>query len=327
MEITDRDPVGENLIAPQVNDKGQSEWSYDTVRYVRPGDVILHWRKNHGPALTGYSHCLESARESSLQWKSRGTSSRLRPPQGEEDAWEALLQGYREFERPLTLDTVRTLEGPIRDVRDELTRKYGAKKGLYFPFALSDKRPIRGAQAYLVKFPAALVHALPGLDQLNQLVVDRPEEDQTSDGTRSRQSGSGYGRQPDPARRRAVERYAVDLVMAHYERLGFIATDVGAVEPWDVTLARGGRETHVEVKASTTDRRAVDVTEGEVRHAEARDTILIVIDQISMDSSLECSGGRWRYWSTWSPDRTTLIPTAYRHLLGEDGTVGRPEVS
>lgn len=139
MEITNRDSVGENLIAPKVNDRGLPEWSYETVSHVRPGDIILHWRKTAGPALTGYSHCSVAAFDSSLEWQSRGTYGRTHAFVGAEDAWEALLQGYREFERPIDLSRVRELELAIRASRDDLAVAYGAP--LYFPFALSDRRP------------------------------------------------------------------------------------------------------------------------------------------------------------------------------------------
>ncbi|MBT2522760.1 protein NO VEIN domain-containing protein [Arthrobacter sp. ISL-28] len=325
MEISNRDLIGENLIAPQVNDAGLEEWSYETVRYVRPGDIVLHWRKNHGPALTGYSHCSSSAVASSLEWQSRGSYGRQRPAHGQEDAWEAMLQGYRELKAPIPLSAVRALEPTIRSIRSELIAVHG-KKPLYFPFAISDKRAIRAAQAYLVKFPAALVDAMPDLKELGQVAVDVPADEPTprTRPSTSKSGRSGYGRQPDPDRRKAVEQYAVKQVIDHFESLGFATADVGATEAWDVTVIRGNEITHIEVKGSTTERLAVDITEGEVRHAEDQRTMLIVIDQIDLDTGLNCSGGRWRYWSSWVPSRSTLVPTAYRHPLTEGGQAGRP---
>ncbi|NSX37628.1 hypothetical protein HTS88_14645 [Pseudarthrobacter oxydans] len=328
MEITNRDPIGENLIAPQVNDAGREEWSYETVRHVRPGDIVLHWRKNHGPALTGYSHCSTEHFASSLEWHSRGSYGRQRPSTGQEDAWEALLQGYRELEVSVPLERVRALEPTLRTVRDELISIYG-KEPLYFPFAISDKRPIRAAQAYLVKFPAALVDAIPELRELAQIAVDEPADEPRprTPRSRSKNNSSGYGRQTDPERRKAVERYSVGQVIEHYQSLGFATTDVGATEAWDVTATLGEVEVHIEVKGSTTDRLAIDITEGEVRHAEGQPTMLIVIDQIQMDSSLNCSGGRWRHWSNWVPDRAALVPTAYRHPLINSGRNGKPSIA
>lgn len=326
MEINNRDSVGKNLIAPKVNDRGLSEWSYETVSHVRPGDVVLHWRKTEGSALTGYSHCSVAAFDFFLKWQSRGTYGRTHAFVGEEEAWEALLQGYREFERPVDLARIRQLELAVRSVRDDLTATYGSP--LYFPFALSDRRPIRAAQAYLVKFPAALVEAIPELRELEQVAVDEPHRQATARKVRSKKSStSGYGRQRESELRRAIERYSVQQVLDHYESLGYLVEDVGTTGPWDITATRGTEVLHIEVKGSTTDRLAIDITEGEVRHAEDRETILIVIDQIRMNDSLECSGGRWRYWLKWVPDRDTLLATAYRYPLAAEGMEGKPHVA
>ncbi|WP_346008172.1 protein NO VEIN domain-containing protein [Janibacter terrae] len=325
VEITNREDLGVNLIAPQVNDAGREEWSYELLRHVRPGDLVLHWHKESGPALVGYSHVAAPAFASSLEWQSRGTYGRTHPNVGLEDAWEVPLQGYRELASPVHLDRVRELEQELRNVRTGLESTFNG--AIYFPFAISDKRPIRSAQAYLTKFPAALVDAIPELKELGQAAVDEPGDSATPRAPKSRAGAgaSGYGRQPDAERRRAVERYAVEQVIKHYgDALGYMAEDVGARESWDVTLRRGDEERHIEVKGSTTDRLAIDITEGEVRHSEAISTTLVVIDQIQMDGELNCSGGRWRVWSNWTPDRSELIPTAYRHPLPGGGAEGRP---
>ena len=39
----------------------------------------------------------------------------------------------------------------------------GANGSVYFPFALSDLRPLRPTQFYLTKFPAGLIDVFPGL--------------------------------------------------------------------------------------------------------------------------------------------------------------------
>lgn len=315
MEITNRDVVGENLIAPQRNDAGLIEWSYETLRHVRPGDIVLHWRKHPEPALTGYSHCSGGAYASALEWQSRGSYGRTRPPTGEEDAWEVTLEGYRPLASPLTLDRIRALDIELREVRAGLLATYG-NSPLYFPFAISGLRPIRAAQAYLAKFPAALVDAIPELAELAQVAVDDATvEEPPPPRSKSGKAGSGYGRQPDAKRRKAVEDYAVSVVRSHYEDQGFRTEDVGARESWDVTATKGREVIHVEVKGSTIDRLAIDITEGEVRHAEDHETVLVVLDRIQIDDALNCSGGRWRLWSSWVPDRLQLVPTAYRHAL------------
>lgn len=115
--------------------------------------------------------------------------------------------------------------------------------------------------------------------------------------------------------RKKVERYAVDRVLATYKAQGWTVVDVGDTSPWDVTASKGATELHIEVKGSTTARSAIDLTEGEVRHAEGHPTVLVVIDEVHVDPSGNASGGVWREWSDWAPDRDKLVPTAYRYPL------------
>jgi Domain of unknown function (DUF3883) len=327
IEITNRDNIGTNVIAPQLNDAGHEEWSYTTVSLVRPGDIVLHWSMLGEPSIVGFSHVSENPFKSRLEWQSRGTYGKTHAPAGKEDAWEALLSGYRKLAVPVTQTRVRELEPELRTVRDELQAAHGG--AIYFPFALSDKRPPRAAQAYLTKFPAALVAAIPELDEVRQLAVGSPGvgTDSTKPSKSVSKSSSGYGRQQDSRRRLAVEQYSVRLVIEHLESHGYSVSDVGTKKPWDITAILGSLELQVEVKGSTTDRSAVDITEGEVRHAEDHQrTLLVVIDKIKMDDQLKCSGGRWRHWVDWLPVREELIATAYRHPLPDDGHVGLPSV-
>jgi hypothetical protein len=123
----------------------------------------------------------------------------------------------------------------------------------------------------------------------------------------------------------AVERYAVQIVRKRFEEEGYTVVDVGAFESWDLTARRRNHEVHIEVKGSTVERLAVDLTEGEVRHALANSgTVLAVVDCISMDERLSCSGGRLRTWTGWSPDRNVLTPTAYRYPLPLDVDASTP---
>lgn len=317
LEITNRNDVGHNLIAPQRDDAGREYWSYSLVMAVRPGDVVLHWSKLGQPRVVGYSHVSGVSSDSRMVWQSRGTYGRRHEPTGEEAAWEAPLSGFCALAREVTLETVRRRAQQVRAVREDLLGRYGAP--LYFPFEVSERRPPRAAQAYLVKFPAELVAVFPELLELDQLASNRPGEDE-----QPRSQASRSPRSSNVERRRAVERYAVSLVINHLQDQGYDVEDVGAVHPWDVTARRGQRELHVEVKGSAVDREAIDLTEGEVRHAEDTfDTMLIVVDQIEVSADLRCSGGRWRYWPNWRADRERLVATAYRYVL-HAGVAGRP---
>ncbi|MFD7710497.1 DUF3883 domain-containing protein [Streptomyces sp. NPDC059785] len=200
----------------------------------------------------------------------------------------------------------------------------------YFPFVFSDHRPLRAAQGYLTKLPRALVEELPEWAELRQTAVSEPHEPEPEapglppSSPHSPTRPAGYGRQRDAKRRRAVERYAMDLVLSHYRSLGYGVEDVGDHSPWDITARKNGTELHLEVKGSTITREAIDLTEGEVRHAEGVPTCLIVIDQTELDDDLRCRGGRWRTWTDWTPGREELVATAYRYPLPHGGHDGRP---
>lgn len=327
LEITNRDDIGANLLAPQLNDRGEEYWSYGLVREVRPGDLVLHWDKNHGPGVVGYSHVRGEAFASTITWQSRGTYGRQRSASGPEPAWQAPLGGYRRLKHPVTQARLREIESRIRTLRDRLA---GTADGpLYFPFVFSGTRPLRAAQGYLTKFPRSLVEELPELRELRQTAVSEPQEPEASHlrafSTRASRGSAGYGRQHDTKLRQAVERYAMDLVLDRYRSLGYEVEDVGDHSPWDITVRKNGSESHIEVKGSTTTREAIDLTEGEVRHAEGITTCLIVIDQIKLDDDLICRGGRWRTWMDWVPRREELVATAYRYPLPAGGQTGLPQ--
>ncbi|WP_198351504.1 protein NO VEIN domain-containing protein [Streptomyces typhae] len=324
LEITNREDIGTNLLAPKTNDRGENYWSYALVREVRPGDLVLHWDKNHGPGVVGYSHVQGEAISSTIVWQSRGTYGRQRSASGPEPAWEAPLSGYRKLERPVTQARLREIEPTVRALRNGLTEAVAGP--LYFPFALSDTRPLRTAQGYLTKLPRALVESLPELRELRQTAVSEPHEPEAPEPSPAAPPGArratGYGRQQNAERRRAIERYAVDLVLSHYRSHDYEVEDVGAYSPWDVTARKDDTELHIEVKGSTTAREVIDLTEGEVRHAEGVGTCLVVIDHIELGDDLRCRGGRWRSWDDWSPARDELVATAYRYPLPKGGHEG-----
>jgi hypothetical protein len=63
------------------------------------------------------------------------------------------------------------------------------------------------------------------------------------------------------------------------------------------------------------------VTQREVRQAQDHGaTLLVVIDIIRITDTLSCSGGRWRQWIDWVPDRDALVAMAYRHPFSNEWT-------
>jgi hypothetical protein len=93
------------------------------------------------------------------------------------------------------------------------------------------------------------VDAIPELGELRQVAVDEPDDAQTPRKSKSAARGKsfGYGRQNDAAKRKAVEVYAVELVLVHYRAAGYEAEHVGDKQSWDVTAMKAGIELHIEV--------------------------------------------------------------------------------
>jgi hypothetical protein len=205
IEVTDREVLGSNLIAPKTASNGKATPSYTLVSHVHPGDVVLHWWKRGGgeAAIVGFSTAVDGASSSRLSWQARGTYGRAQAGPRSSPAWEVPLTEFNELERPVSLDRIRSIESDLRVVRDTLMAQH--KGALYFPFAFSDKRPVRTAQGYLLKFPEAILRLLPELD-LVRSSVPAPEPGQRA----PRRGTKGDRRQQDPAVRRAIELHAVE---------------------------------------------------------------------------------------------------------------------
>lgn len=318
MEITNRSDLGVNLVAPQTDDAGREYWSYQLVRYTREGDLVLHWHKDQGPGIVGWSRVAGNAEPSMITWQSRGTYGRRRASSGEEPAWQAPLTGYCRLPQPIGQEVIRHLEAQVEKVQAKLVARFGGP--IYFPFALSDRRPLRATQGYLVKFPQELVELTPGLHHLSSLAVQSDGENIDVSQIPQSQASAASTRMADIEVRRAIEQYAVELVMTELESRGYDDVEnVGTTNSWDVTAHRGTEELHVEVKGSSTSRATVELTDNEVRHAEEwRDTLLVVVDEIRWTrqaGAIVTSGGRWREWPAWTPNRGALLPTQYRYLL------------
>lgn len=306
MEITDRDDLGANLIAPTLASNGKQTWSYALVDHVRPGDVVFHWWTGKGqiPSLMGYSTAVGDPFESTLTWAAHGTYS---VGQRTTPAFEVPLADLTPLAVPLTLDDVRLHEPQLRDIRNQLDAEIDG--ATYFPFAFSDKRPVRTAQGYLVKMPVAVVRELTGLD-----VAVKPPARTGATGTR------GSGRQQDVEVRKAIERHAVDWALQYFEAAGFAVEDVGSTESFDVlALGDEDQELHIEVKGSSGEAFAIELTEGEVGHRiDGTERVLVVVDRIDWERTTDkvtTSGGRPRVWRNWEIAPDHLVPTRYRYTV------------
>jgi len=322
IEITDRVDLGANLLAPTTDHSGKATWSYTLVSHVRPGDVVLHWWKQGDTpkAVVAFSTVVAPAEDSDIEWVAHGTHARgermrTRP------AWLVRLDNFTELARPVSLDDFRAAESKVRAVRQDLLERHGDP--LYFPFAVSEKRPLRTTQGYLAKFPKDLMELFPDLsDGLGG--VEPPRNPAGSGGgTQSRSGGAGY--QTDSEAKKEIERCAVERAIEYLEREGWSVEDVGTTRSFDLLAHKDDRELHVEVKGSSGVASTVELTAGEVTEADTHDdSLLVVVDRIELkrksSSQVKGSGGRARAWWNTTIDHDRLQPTRFRYLLPEGST-------
>ncbi|MQY02149.1 protein NO VEIN domain-containing protein [Actinomadura macrotermitis] len=318
MEITDRPDLGGNLIALQRNGTGGEFWSYSLVTQVRPGDIVLHWHKslNVEPGIVGHSTAVDGPYDDRLLWDARGTYGQQRPANTAPlPAWRYELSSFTPLATPIGQQTLRPLEDQLRQVKEELEKHVDGP--LYYPFVFSGSRPLRTAQAYLVKVPAAILDLIPALAHIARPApAERSARRSASTPERPR-SRTGAGYIADPILRKAVEEHAVRCAYDYYP--DYEITDVGATRSYDLLAVKGDEELHIEVKGSTGIADTVELTANEVEHAKEARTDLVVVDQINWtrrpDGTVQTSGGRCRRWTSWRPDEHDLAPTRYRYSL------------
>jgi hypothetical protein len=156
MEITARDDLGADLNAPDVDEQGRQYWSYQLIREVNDGDIILHYWKPE-EAIVAYSTAVGSAWQSDVIWGARGASARgLDVTPYWRPGWRLSLQGFTPIE-PITLAALRDRQDEILAIRSEIA---ASGKPPYFPFAPYRGQSIRTFQGYLVKVPLTLVALL-----------------------------------------------------------------------------------------------------------------------------------------------------------------------
>lgn len=172
MEITDREDLGANLFAPTTDSAGRETPSYSLVSYVQPGDVVFHWwsRNKSSSAIVAMSKATGASVHSTITWSAHGTYSK-----GERTspAFLVPLGYFTLLETPITLSDLRDRENQLRTVAADL--KAAVSGSIYFPWAFSEKRPLRTGQGYLLKLPAAAVPILlqgqpPGANSMAQSI-------------------------------------------------------------------------------------------------------------------------------------------------------------
>lgn len=320
LEVTDRTDLGADLHAPKLDDAGRSYWSYNLVTEVRDDDIVLHWHKSlmQGPGIVGWSTATGAPEDSTIVWQARGTYGRAHGPTGREPSWRMPLTGYTPLLTPIYQGVLRREEHVLREIHTRLTAEHGTRP-LYFPFAFSDRRPIRTSQGYLFKFPAALLDVFPELARLPGTSRRRHPPRSTP---RPRRSRGDAGYLSDPRVRSAIERHAVERAIAYFTALGYLVEDVGHIKPYDLLVSQGTESRHVEVKGSTGNASTVELTEGEVKNAlDHQPTDLFIVDGIAWqrepDGSIRTEGGTERVLHDWSPAIELLTPTRYRYRIPE----------
>ncbi|MDG4772704.1 DUF3883 domain-containing protein [Solwaraspora sp. WMMD792] len=323
LEITNRDDLGANVQALQRDGSGRENWSYALVTALRPGDVVLHWHQTQRqvPGIVGYSFAADGPFEDELVWHARGSYGQARPTVGRpQPSWRYELADYTALPTPVDQVAFQRAEAALREIRARLEAAYSGP--LYFPFAFSDSRPVRVMQAYLVKFPAVILDAVPELAAIPRRRVPQVEPIPAGGpGKRRSRRASGSGYVADPLLRRALERHAVRRAGALYK--GWTVEDVGDRESYDLRATKDGEEVHVEVKGSSGLADTVELTRNEVRHAHGAVTHLVVVDQIEWarrpSGEITTAGGRVRRWVAWTPMDEDLEPTRYRYKLSDSG--------
>lgn len=163
MEITDRADLGVDLKAPQTYDNGRPYWSYTLVTQVQPGDVVLHYYKPD-KAVVALSVAAGLPWEEDIVWASHGTVARAAGVEPyRRPGFRLALEHFTYLRDPIDLEQFRAGEAQLRAAAAEVEALGRGRS--YFPFALSEKRPVRPQQGYLVKVPRRLIDLFPDLGQ------------------------------------------------------------------------------------------------------------------------------------------------------------------
>jgi 5-methylcytosine-specific restriction protein A len=163
LEATDRTDLGSDLRAPATDDSGRDNWRYSLFKHARVGDVVLHYDKRPASnGVVGWSRVSGPWRSQPIVWAARGSYARDKGTQPHErPGFLVPLADFHRLPAAVTLDRIRAVEPQLRALVAEANAQYG--EPLYFPFELSDKRPIRLLQGYAFKLPRRFVELFPEL--------------------------------------------------------------------------------------------------------------------------------------------------------------------
>jgi hypothetical protein len=165
LEATDREDIGADLRAPELDGGGRPNWRYSLFKETRQGDVVLHYDKGRGAGgIVGFSRVAGPWRPAPIVWAARGTFARERGDVPEErPGYTVPLEGFTRLATPLTLARLRERTEDMRAMLGALERKHRGA-ALYFPFETAGPRELRLLQGYAFKLPAATLRLFPELD-------------------------------------------------------------------------------------------------------------------------------------------------------------------
>ena len=329
MEITQREDIGADLKAPSAARGGVATASYDLMRLVHPGDVVVHYDSRQ-QAIVGVSVATSPAEPAPIYWVARGTYARRA---AEQARWlpglRVALDRYQQLEDPLTLGEIRQHKDALLALREQIQARASGQP-VFFPW-IPYQDTIRTFQSYLVKMPRQAINLFPRLRAMVDLSVAEPSESGlTSPAEQAEQAvkdaagkvarrGRGQGFQLDQEAKVAIEAHAMNMA-AEFYRAAWDVQDVHGTESYDLICRRGGEAKHVEVKGTTTDGAEVILTPNEVRHAQENPhTALFVVSNIEIeraeDGTVAATGGKHHCYDPWRLNDGTLIPVGFRYQV------------
>ena len=329
MEITQREDIGADLKAPSAARGGVATASYDLVRLVHPGDVVVHYDSRQ-QAIVGVSVAASPAEPAPIYWVARGTYARRA---GDQPRWlpglRVALDRYQQLEPPVTLGEIRQHKDALLALREQIQARAGGQP-IFFPW-IPYQDTLRSFQSYLVKMPQQAISLFPQLRavvngaeaQPSGLVLTSPTE-QAEEAVKDAagkvaRRGRGQGFQLDQEVKVAVEALAMNAAAEFYGK-AWDVEDVHGTESYDLVCRRGDEVRHVEVKGTTTDGAEVILTPNEVRHARENPcTALFVVSNIMVeraeDGTVTAAGGKHHCYDPWRLNEGTLTPLGFRYQV------------
>lgn len=122
MEIAGAKAPGLDLRVPVTTPGERLVWNWDLVRFVQPGDVILHWFTTPAGAIgiVGWSRAISGPAVESHVWVPRTHADIDLSRAERRPYWLVPRKDYMPLARPITRDQVETVHREVIDLGDRL---------------------------------------------------------------------------------------------------------------------------------------------------------------------------------------------------------------